>query len=85
MSDALQADIERHAQLGVRLTNEIGKVLVGQDAMVTRLLTGHPTPLLEIGARAEVLARGAQDQAPCLGVGRHHRRDSKTLLELAVG
>ena len=31
---------EAQAQLGANLTNEIGKVLVGQDAMVLRLLTG---------------------------------------------
>ncbi|HEY5622487.1 MAG TPA: AAA family ATPase, partial [Gammaproteobacteria bacterium] len=29
-----------HARLGPRLVNEIGKVLVGQEAMVSRLLTG---------------------------------------------
>lgn len=30
----------RQAQLGTNLVNEIGKVLVGQETMVTRLLTG---------------------------------------------
>ncbi len=32
--------VERYAQLGNRLTSEIGKVLVGQETMVLRLLTG---------------------------------------------
>ena len=31
---------EKQSQLGSNLVNEIGKVLVGQDTMVTRLLTG---------------------------------------------
>jgi MoxR-like ATPase len=37
---ALREDIERHARLGADLVNEIGKALVGQETMVSRLLTG---------------------------------------------
>jgi MoxR-like ATPase len=37
---ATEADVEAHAQLGQSLQSEIGKVLVGQDAMVAGLLTG---------------------------------------------
>jgi MoxR-like ATPase len=37
---ALREDIERHARLGADLVNEIGKALVGQEMMVSRLLTG---------------------------------------------
>ncbi len=33
-------DVQRYAQLGPSLINEIGKVLVGQENMVSRLLTG---------------------------------------------
>jgi MoxR-like ATPase len=33
-------DVSRYAKLGTDLVNEIGKVLVGQEMMVTRLLTG---------------------------------------------
>ncbi|HYC57144.1 MAG TPA: MoxR family ATPase [Candidatus Binatia bacterium] len=33
-------DVSRYAKLGPDLVNEIGKVLVGQELMVTRLLTG---------------------------------------------
>ena len=36
----LREDVERHARLGVDIVNEIGKVLVGQETMVSRLLTG---------------------------------------------
>ena len=37
---ALREDVERHARLGADLVNEIGKALVGQETMVSRLLTG---------------------------------------------
>jgi len=37
---ALREDVERHARLGTDLINEIGKALVGQEMMVSRLLTG---------------------------------------------
>ncbi len=33
-------DVARHSKLGSELVNELGKVLVGQDAMVSRLLIG---------------------------------------------
>ncbi len=36
----LSSQIEAHADLARRLTAEVSKVLVGQEAMVTRLLTG---------------------------------------------
>ncbi len=36
----LREDVERHARLGADIVNEIGKVLVGQETMVSRLLTG---------------------------------------------
>ncbi len=36
----LSSQIEAHADLARRLVAEVSKVLVGQDAMVTRLLTG---------------------------------------------
>lgn len=36
----LADEVARHAQLGTNLVNEVGKVLVGQDAMVSRLLIG---------------------------------------------
>ncbi len=39
-ASGLREDIERHARLGADITNEIGKVLVGQEMMVSRLLTG---------------------------------------------
>ena len=35
-----QENIDRHRQLGTNLVNEIGKVLVGQETLVTRLLIG---------------------------------------------
>lgn len=35
-----QEDIDRQRQLGADLVNEIGKVLVGQETLVTRLLVG---------------------------------------------
>jgi MoxR-like ATPase len=37
---AIPSDETRQAQLGPRLINEIGKVLVGQETMISRLLTG---------------------------------------------
>ncbi len=39
-ASGLREDIERHARLGADIVNEIGKVLVGQEMMVSRLLTG---------------------------------------------
>jgi MoxR-like ATPase len=39
-TSALRDDVERHARLASELVNEIGKVLVGQEMMVSRLLTG---------------------------------------------
>ena len=36
----LQKEMDQHKQLGTRLINEIGKVLVGQETLVTRLLIG---------------------------------------------
>ena len=36
----LSDEIARHGQLGRNLINEIGKVLVGQEYMVSRLLIG---------------------------------------------
>ena len=39
-SAALREDVERHARLGANLLNEVGKALVGQETMVSRLLTG---------------------------------------------
>ena len=36
----LEDEVSRHAQLGRNLINEIGKVLVGQEMMVSRLLIG---------------------------------------------
>ncbi len=36
----LREDVERHARLGADIVNEIGKVLVGQETMVSRLLIG---------------------------------------------
>jgi len=39
-TEASAPDVQRYAQLGPTLINEIGKVLVGQENMVSRLLTG---------------------------------------------
>ena len=39
-TSAPREDLERQAGLGSDLVNEIGKVLVGQEMMVSRLLTG---------------------------------------------
>ncbi len=39
-STSTEPETEQQAQLGANLSNEIGKVLVGQEAMVTRLLIG---------------------------------------------
>ncbi|MCZ6715041.1 MAG: MoxR family ATPase [Deltaproteobacteria bacterium] len=39
-ASGLREDIERPARLGADIVNEIGKVLVGQEMMVSRLLTG---------------------------------------------
>ncbi|MFN0060568.1 MAG: AAA family ATPase [Planctomycetota bacterium] len=36
----LNDDIAKHSKLGANLLNEIGKVLVGQEAMVSRLMVG---------------------------------------------
>ena len=36
----IQDEVARHSKLGTDLVNEISKVLVGQEAMVSRLLTG---------------------------------------------
>ncbi len=39
MSEQLTQKLQEHAQLGTKLTTEVGKVLVGQEAMIQRLLT----------------------------------------------
>jgi len=40
MSESAEAQIEQHARICTDLLNEVGKVLVGQEAMVQRLLIG---------------------------------------------
>ncbi len=40
MSQQIADDVARHSQLGATLINEIGKVIVGQEYMVSRLLIG---------------------------------------------
>jgi MoxR-like ATPase len=40
MADELQQAVERHARVCSDLTSELAKVLVGQEAMVSRLLAG---------------------------------------------
>ena len=40
MSESAEAQIEQHARICNDLMNEVGKVLVGQEAMVSRLLVG---------------------------------------------
>ncbi len=39
-TESVAATVDKQAQLGANLATEIGKVLVGQEAMVQRLLTG---------------------------------------------
>ncbi len=39
-TNAADAGAQQQARLGTNLINEVGKVLVGQDTMVLRLLTG---------------------------------------------
>ena len=40
MSQAVEAQIEEHARVCNALINEVGKVVVGQEAMISRLLVG---------------------------------------------
>jgi len=61
MSASLEEQIARHARLGTDLVNEVGKVLVGQDAMVSRLLIG-------LLAGGHVLLEGVPGLAKTLAV-----------------
>ena len=60
-NDSSIPDMEKHAQFGAKLVSEISKVLVGQETMVTRLLTG-------LIARGHVLLEGMPGLAKTLAV-----------------
>jgi len=61
MSEGAEAQIEQHSRLCSELINEVGKLLVGQGAMVSRLLIG-------LLSRGHILLEGVPGLAKTLAV-----------------